>query len=175
MRGVGQQWHSTTTTNWLTDGLRLGICSISTGMLCWLSSEKKPGEVLKLHISVLCQPTMSYALRTNSSPKCWDASQTAHCILSRQHDAEKLGSQVASAFMPSKSLILYISQPPNQHGTILAVTSTSEWRDCFWECILISTGNLSPLFVSMNTIHTLQRQSCSRKGAWQEIIWWLRR
>ena len=37
MRGVGQQWHRTT-INWLTDGLRLGIYSKSTGMLCWLSS-----------------------------------------------------------------------------------------------------------------------------------------
>ncbi len=30
---------------------------------------------------------------------------------------------------------LHPSQPPNQHGTIWAVTFTAEWADCFWECM----------------------------------------
>ena len=31
---------------------------------------------------------------------------------------------------------LQFSQLPNQHGTTWAVTSTAQWADCFWECMI---------------------------------------
>ncbi len=39
---------------------------------------------------------------------------------------------------PRTSRKLQFSQLPNQHGTTWAVTSTTQWADCFWECIMVA-------------------------------------
>ena len=54
------------------------------------------------------------------------------------HSEKKSWLTKESSFFSHNVIKTYFNFKNNQHGTTLAVTSTAQWADCFWGCLVIS-------------------------------------